>query len=182
MNWIDFLTIGIVVVVAVIFALRGREFVSAALFDAGAIVLAAWTGHKAHPGAAELLNISPLLAYIIIFVVVGAVMIFVSAKLHQLTQWDFHPFNALVSFFLGIIAAWAIAYVVLEAMLVGTTPGSDTRYKISESPVAAEILTFRTLTGTKEFMDTVRFIQREPWEQREGWGKELPERTKSRGN
>jgi hypothetical protein len=172
MNWIDILTVAIVAIAAVVFALRGREFMGAALFDMVAFVVAALASRKAHVGVAAMLGISTILAYIILFVVIAAILLFVSSKLHQATQWDFHPFNGLLSFFFGVVAGWALAFVVLDCLLIGYGQIRENRFfqaqvenlsgteqKIYESRMAEEVLTFRSIVGTKQFMDTLKMIK-----------------------
>jgi uncharacterized membrane protein YdjX (TVP38/TMEM64 family) len=164
MNWVDILTLAVIAVVILIFTLRGREEMGAALFDTIALVLAALAGHHFHKPLSQLVGISELLAYIIVFVLVAALLIFVSALIHAATHVNFHPFNAILSFVFGIVAGWAISYAMLEVIASASVLRSRTADALQNSAVATEILTFRTITGTKNFLDTVRFIQREPWE------------------
>jgi hypothetical protein len=127
-------------------------------------VVAAWVSHHAFRWFAGATTLSEPLAYIILFVVLGGVLLFVSSRLYLLTQLGFHPFDAFISFFLSIVAGWAFAFVLLEVIASATRLGTPTAEAFNNSPVAGEILEFRTLRGGAKFMDTLRFIEREPWE------------------
>jgi len=170
MNWIDILTILVMLVVIIIFTLRGRggegkPGMGATLFDTVAVVVAAWIAHRAYRWFAGATSLSQPLSYIIIFVALGAIFFFLSSRLYALTQLNFHPFDAFISFFLAIVSAWAFAYVLLEVIASATRLGTSTADAFNGSRVANEILEFRTIRGGAKFMDTLRFIEREPWEQ-----------------
>jgi uncharacterized membrane protein required for colicin V production len=167
MSWIDFVGIGVILVVVLIITLRGREYMGAALFDTTAVVGATAAAHHVYRRLADVVRIAPWVAYVGLFVVVGVVLILVAAKLHSLTQISFQPFNVFISFFLGIVSGWAVCYMLYETIAAASDMRSATAKAMQASPVAAEILEFRTLTGTRAFMDTVRFIKPEPWEQPE---------------
>jgi hypothetical protein len=162
MSWIDIVTLAVVVTVTVIYTIRGRDFLGVALFDAGAAVVAAWAAHTLHRAIAQSIGISPPVAYIILFVLLLALLLFASARLFNLIQLQFTPFNTLVSFILGIVAGWAFAYVLLEVIGLSVSPESPTADKLESSSVASEILHFSTVARTAERLDSTTLMHREP--------------------
>lgn len=137
-----------------------------ALFDMAALVGAAFAAHHFYNFLSELLNISPALSQALIFVIVGIILLFVSARIFAITQVMFSPFDAFLSFIFGVVAAWAFSYTMIEVIANVAGEESPTQEKIAESRVATEITQFRTITGAKALLDSARFIEREPGEQR----------------
>ena len=157
MNWVDYVTLGVMAFVTLVFTLRGRTGMGAALFDMCAFVVAVWAAHNGYRKIANLTHLNLALTYIIIYVIVVVLLLFVAAKLYALTQMNFAPFDFLVSIVLGFIAAWAIAYALLEVVGTLAGPNGGATDALLKSSVAAEVLKFKTLTGTTGFLDRVRF-------------------------
>ncbi|MEO0077695.1 MAG: hypothetical protein ABIK86_01660 [candidate division WOR-3 bacterium] len=165
MNWVDIISLALLVVVILIFTLRGREAMGSALFDMAALVVAAWSTHKLYAVLGELTGLGETATYIILFVLLSALLLFVASRLFKITQLAFNPFDVFLSFLFGIVAAWAVTYALLEVIMISVTADSRTAEDLRDSRVATEILQFRTLTGTKALLDSARFHQREEWEQ-----------------
>lgn len=147
------------IVVTGFYALRGKDAFGVALFDMGAAVVAAWAAHTFHRGLASGLGLSPALVYVILFVLLGVALFFASAKLFNFMQLAFSPFNTLISFVCGIVAAWAFAFALLEVISGAVGPNSPTAELVMNSSLATEILQFRTITGTKDRLDRTHFMR-----------------------
>lgn len=157
MNWVDYLTLFVMIAIIIISTLRGRHGVGLALFDTVAAVAATWVAHHFYVRLSNSLHISTALAYVLLFAVAASALFFATGKLHTATQLEFPPFDPLISMVLGIVAAWAMAFALLEIIGEAVPDDSPTIDRIAESRVATQILTFRMITGTKAFMDSVKF-------------------------
>ena len=165
MNWIDYVIGGVLLLMAFLFSLGGGEGSGVAVFRAFALVVSVWTAHHFGQPVSDGLGLSPLLAYILLFVIVAFLLLLASARLHDLLPLDLTPFNGIIKFVFGLVAGWAICFGLLDAMTKAVAHDSSVGQAMTSSELTPEILHFRTLTNSKARLDSTSFKPRDPWEQ-----------------
>jgi hypothetical protein len=159
MNWVDMVSLAIVITVTVIYSIRGKDAMGVALFDMAAVVVAAWAATKFHTTIAQQIHLSSQTTYAILFIVLLAILLFASSRLFNFMQFQFSPFNTFVSFFAGIIAGWAFAFVLLQVISEAAVDGGPTANAVASSSVASEIVHFHTIVTTTAHLDSATLFQ-----------------------
>jgi len=167
MNWVDYASLAIVILITVIYTIRGKDAMGVAVFDMAATVVAAWAATKFHPWFSQAIHLSSPLTYAILFVVLLAILLFASGRLFNFMQLQFSPFNTFISFIAGVIAGWAFAFVALQVITEATANGGPTADAVAASSVASEIVHFHTIEATTARLDSVTLFQdHEPGERK----------------
>jgi hypothetical protein len=166
MFWFDWLTLGIILAVAVIMAAgagRAGGF-GQALFQALLLCLAATSSVNLYEPLALALHVQRSVALIGLFVVLGTAAWFLGRLLHSLTGWSFGSFDAPLGFLFGVIAGWAIAHMVLRMIIESQGYAGPVAQNLSKAPVAAEVYWFRTWNKLMELLFNARSGSREMWD------------------
>jgi hypothetical protein len=163
MSWIDFIIGGVVLLMAFLFAFTG-EGAGVAVYRALALVVAAWSAHKFYTPISDAISLNATLAYLLLFMIVGLLLLIASAALYNALPLDISPFNGMVKFVFGIVAGWAVCYAMLDVMTLTVAHDSSVGQAVTSSVLAPEVLTFRTITSSKTRLDSTTFGPRDPWE------------------
>ncbi len=146
MHWFDWMTLAIVVVVAIVQTIRGMRAggMGLPIFEMAGLILAAVAAVQFSGPLAQMLHWHKHLIMLIIFVVLGIGAFFLGRLLFNLTQWSFQSLDGFFSCVAGIAAGWTIANMVLRVLIEsqGGMTGSIGSL-MDNAIIAREILQFR---------------------------------------
>lgn len=146
MHWFDWMALGIVVVVAIIEAVRANKAggMGLALFDAAGVVVAAVAATKLSGTLAETLRMQPATVMIVLFAVLAVLAFVIGYWLFGLTGWTFQSMDGFFSILFGVVTGWAIAHMVLRIVIASQGTNGEVASLMAASPVAREVFTFKT--------------------------------------
>jgi hypothetical protein len=146
MHWYDWMALAIVVAMTIIQTVRGSKAggMGLPLFEAAGLVVAAVAATAVSRSLAGLLHISEGVVMLVIFLGLSVLAFVVGRWLFTVTGLSFQSLDGFFSFVFGLVAAWAIAHMFLRVVLVSRGVGGELATELTKSPVAREILTFRT--------------------------------------
>jgi xanthosine utilization system XapX-like protein len=159
MNWVDIVSLAVVITITVTYSIRGKDAMGVAIFDMAAAVVAAWAATRFHATIAQGIHLSSPATYAILFVVLLGILLFASSRLFNFMQLQFSPFNTFVSFIAGIIAGWAFAFVLLQVISEAAPEGGSAATAVAGSSVASEIVHFHTIATTTARLDSATLLQ-----------------------
>jgi uncharacterized membrane protein required for colicin V production len=144
MNWYDYMTLAIIIVVTVVQSIRGVRAggFGLPLFESAGVVVAAVLATAIGRELARQIHVNEGTVMFALFVVLSIAAFVVARYLFALTALTFQSLDGVLSVFCGVVMGWAVAHMFLRIMM-GSEPGqfADT---IASSPVAREIFQFRT--------------------------------------
>lgn len=145
MYWFDWMTLGIVLVVAVLETIRANNSggFGQALFDALGLVVAALGSTWLAGPLAGLLGGRQWVLTLIIFVVLSVGALAVARMLFSATEWSSDSFGGLLSFIFGLACGWVIANMVLRIVIQSQGESGEVIALMSGAPVAREVFQFR---------------------------------------
>ncbi len=139
-NWIDILTIGVVATGAGVQFLRGTRGFSRVLYES-VLLIAALVGATALYGPLHTaLGINRVLAYGVLFVVLGALAFLVGMGLHRLLPFSLGMFGHILSLLTGVACGWAIGHGILRILTGIQNP--QLHLAIRKSWMATQVLHF----------------------------------------
>jgi hypothetical protein len=164
-QWTDWMTLAIVVIVAVVEILRGSRAggMGLALFDSGGIALAAVAATNLSGPVARLLSLQKSLVMLGVFVllVVGALIL--GRWLFSVTGWSFQSLDWLLSFLFGLASGWAVAHMVLRILLESQGYTGPVGSLMASAPVAREVFEFHGWNWLVNLLFKARLGERTPW-------------------
>jgi len=146
MHWYDWMTLAIVVVVAVLQTIRGTKAggMGLPLFEAAGVVVAAVASTAFTPALAGMIHVREIIVMLVLFAVLVALAFIIGRWLFTLTSLSFESMDGLFSFMFGIVMGWAIAHMVLRIVMVSQGSNGELATGMAASPVAREVFSFRT--------------------------------------
>jgi hypothetical protein len=148
MHWFDWMTLAIVVGVAIIQTIRGSKAGGMGLpaFEAFGLIVAAVVSAKLSAPLAGMMHMNVSTLMIVLFLAFGILAFMAGRWLFSLTGWSFQSMDGFFSFMFGLAAGWTIAYMVLRIIIDSQGTGSEVMAAIrnANAPVAREVFTFRT--------------------------------------
>jgi len=143
MNWYDPVVLAKMVLVVAVQTVRGiKAGAGLVMFEAaGVVVAAAAATASAHSFAAQI-HAPESSMMLVLFIVFSVVAFFVARWLFALTALSFQWLDPVLSLFLGLVMAWAIAHMFFRIMI--GSEGGPAADEIAGSPVAREVFQFRT--------------------------------------
>jgi hypothetical protein len=144
MDWYDWVTLVIMAVVIIAQTVRGIRAggIGVPLFEAAGGVVAAVAATEISPGVAGALRFSESTVMFVLFLAFLGLAFVVAHWLAALSPLPFQSFDGVLSFFFGLVLAWAVAHMFLRIMM--GSEGSQSADMIASSPVAREVFQFRT--------------------------------------
>ena len=146
MHWYDWMTLAIVVVVAVLQTIRGTKAggMGLPLFEAAGVVVAAVASTAFTPALAGMIHVREIIVMLVLFAVLVVLAFIIGRWLFTLTSLSFESMDGLFSFIFGIVMGWAIAHMVLRIVMVSQGSNGELATGMATSPVAREVFSFRT--------------------------------------
>lgn len=165
MQWIDWMTLAIVIVVTVIEIVRGTRAggMGLPLFDAAGVVVAALAATNLSGPVAQALGLQKSLAMLGIFALLTVGAFILGYWLFGLTGWSLQVFNGLLSFIFGVVTGWAIAHMVLRILLESQGYTGPVGSLMSAAPVAREVFEFNGWNWLMNLLFKARTGERTPW-------------------
>jgi hypothetical protein len=165
MLWIDWMTLGIIVVVAVVEIIRGSRAggMGMSLFDAAGVAAAAVAATHLSGPLAQAVGIQKSLSMLVIFAVLTAGAFILGYWLYGLTGWSFQSLNGILNFLFGAVTGWAIAHMVLRILLESQGYTGAVGSMMANAPVAREIFEFRGWNALMNLLFKAKLGERTPW-------------------
>ena len=144
MQWFDWMTVGIVLAVAIVQTIRGNKVggMGLPLFEAIGLVLAAVGTTALSQGLADLLHLPGPAVMIGMFVVLVIIALILGRWLFTVTNWSFQSMNGLLGFLWGVAAGWVIAHMVLRIIIEFQGPTGEVASMMGSAPVAGQVFRF----------------------------------------
>ncbi|MFO7676281.1 MAG: hypothetical protein R6X12_08210 [bacterium] len=166
MLWFDWMTLGIILAVAVLQAVGAAKVdgFSLALFQALFVSLAAVAAVALYRPLALALNLERWVALAGLFIVLGIAALLLGRLAYSFTGWSFGTFDAPLGFIFGLVTGWAVAHVVLRVIVEKQGYSGPVAQNLARAPVAAEVYWFRTWNKLASVLFKARFGGREMWD------------------
>jgi uncharacterized membrane protein required for colicin V production len=143
-SWFDGLTLAIMALVTVVQTVRGIRAGGMGLpfFEALGVVVAAVAATSLSPELARSIHVRESTVLLVLFIVL-AVLAFVAAHwLFAFAPLSFQSLDGVLSLLCGLAMAWTVGHMFLRIMI--GSADSESVEAIANSPVAREVLRFRT--------------------------------------
>ncbi|MEO0079995.1 MAG: hypothetical protein ABIK44_04900 [candidate division WOR-3 bacterium] len=146
MQWFDWMSLAIVLGVAIIQTIRGQKAggMGLPLFEGIGLVAAAALSTTLANGISQAIGISKPVVLLVLFLVFGILAFVFGRWLFGLTGWSFQSLDGFFSFVFGFAAGWAIAHMVLRIIIESQGMNGALATAIPNAPIAREVYTFRT--------------------------------------
>jgi len=139
-NWVDVLTIGIVATAAGIQFLRGTRSFSRILYETVLLIAGLIGATALYDPVHRLLGISEPVAYLIVFVLLGAVAFLAGAGVNRLMPFALGMFGHILSLGVGVACGWVFGHAILRMMVGIDNP--QLHSAIRHSWMASQVLHF----------------------------------------
>jgi hypothetical protein len=164
MSWYDWVTLVLIGAVTVIQTVRGIRAggVGLPLFEAAGVVLAAAAATYFAHGLAGPLHARESVTMLALFIAFSFLAFIVARWLFALTALSFQSLDGVLSVLCGFVMAWAVAHMFLRIMM--GTGGPETAQGIAGSPIASEVLQFRSWNSLMRMLFKVKSSEIDPTE------------------
>lgn len=165
MFWFDWMTLGIILVFAILQAVHASRAggFGVTLFQGLLVCLAVAAAVNLAPLVAPLLKLERGIVLTGLFVLLGVAAWLVGRMLFSFTGWSLGGFDVPLGFLFGAVAGWAVAHLVLRILIEFQGPGGPVGRNLAQAPVAAEIYWFGTWNRVLDLL----------FRTREGGGREM---------
>jgi uncharacterized membrane protein (DUF485 family) len=138
------MTLAIMALVTVIQTVRGMRAGGMGLpfFEAAGVVVAAVAATSLSRGLAGSIHVRESTVMLALFIVFSVLAFFVAHWLAALASLSFQSLDGVLSLLCGLAMAWTVGHMFLRIMI--GSADSDSVEAIANSPVAREVLRFRT--------------------------------------
>lgn len=145
MQWFDWMSLGIILVVAVLETIRARNSggFGQALFDALGLITAAVGSTWLAGPVANLLGAQKWIFTLGIFVLLAIGSLIVSRVLFSAAEWSSDSFDGVLSFTFGVACGWVITNMTLRVLIQQQGDLGDVSQMMHNAPVAREVFRFR---------------------------------------
>jgi len=145
MLWIDWMTLAIVLGVAITQTVRGVKAggMGLPMFEAAGFVVAAVAATNLSGGIAQALHMQKAVVMLVMFVLLGVGALFLGRWLYTVTDLSFQSLDGFFSFVFGVVVGWIFAHMVLRIIMGFQGTGGSVAAVINTAPVAREIFQFR---------------------------------------
>ncbi len=146
MLWYDWMSLGIVVGVAIIQTIRGVKAggMGLPMFEAAGLVVAAVSATKLSGPLGESLHVRTATVMIALFAVFGLLALVLGRWLFSVTGASFQSLDGFFSFVFGIVAGWIIAHMVLRIIIGSQGTNGALASVAATSPIVREVYLFHT--------------------------------------
>ncbi|MEO0078717.1 MAG: hypothetical protein ABIK86_06950 [candidate division WOR-3 bacterium] len=146
MQWFDWMSLGIVVGVAIIQTVRGVKAggLGLPMYEAAGLIVAAVGATKLSGPLGESLHVRAGTTMIVLFLVFGVLALVLGRWLFSLTGTSFQSMDGFFSFIFGIVAGWTIAHMVLRIIIESQGTNGAVASMAATSPVVREVYLFHT--------------------------------------
>ncbi|MEO0009314.1 MAG: hypothetical protein ABIK22_00230 [candidate division WOR-3 bacterium] len=146
MFWFDWMSLGIVVGVAIIQTVRTGKAggMGLTLFEAAGLVAAAVGATGLAGSLAQVIGVQPVVMLIVLFLIFAVLAFIFAHWLFGVTGWSFESLDGLLGFFWGVAAGWVIAHMVLRIVIMSQGENGAVAEVMANAPIAREIYSFRT--------------------------------------
>ena len=115
------------------------------------VIITAIVCTKLFQWMSDISKLSPMFIFIFLFVILELILLIVAGELGKRTELAWPPFDSILSFFFGIVTAWALLYILLRIASLGNFPLMS-QASIQKSALAQEILGFKTFHALFNFL------------------------------
>jgi uncharacterized membrane protein required for colicin V production len=145
MQWFDWMTLGIVFVVAVLETIRAKSSggFGQALFDALGLVVAALGSTWLAGPVANLIGVERWIVTLVVFGVLGIGALILGRVMFGMAEWSSDSFDGGLSFFFGVVCGWIVANMVLRIIVQQQGGLGEVIEMMPNAPVAREVFQFR---------------------------------------
>lgn len=146
MFWFDWMSLGIVLAVAIIQTVRTGKAggMGLTLFEAAGLVAAAVGANSLAGSLAPVIGVQPVVMLIVLFLVFAVLAFIFAHWLFGVTGWSFESLDGLLGFFWGVTAGWVIAHMVLRIIIMSQGEHGAVAEVMANAPIAREIYSFRS--------------------------------------
>ncbi|HDR00457.1 MAG TPA: hypothetical protein ENN51_09275 [candidate division WOR-3 bacterium] len=146
MLWFDWMTLGIVLVVAVVETIRARNSggFGQALFDALGLVIAALGSTWLAGPIADTLGAAKWVITLVAFAILAVGALAGARTVFSAFEWSSDSFDGGLSFLFGVACGWVIANMVLRIIVLKQGDIGEVAMMMPNAPVAREVFQFRT--------------------------------------
>jgi hypothetical protein len=165
MFWFDWMTLAIILGVAILQVISGSKTggFGQPLFQALLICLAAMTAANLAGPLALSVHMQKSVVMLGLFVVLGVGAFFLGRLLHSVTGWSFGAFDGFMNFIFGAITGWAIAYMALRIIIESQGTGGPVAQSLAQAPVASEVYWFTTWGRIMALLFDAKTSDRRMW-------------------
>jgi len=145
MQWFDWMSLAVVVGVAIVQTIRGTKAggMGLPMFEAAGLVLAAVVATNLSGGVGQALHMQKSVVMIVLFLVLGVGAFVLGRWLFSVTDLSFESLDGLFSFLFGVAAGWTIAHMLLRIIVESQGVTGPVGSAMANAPVAREIFEFR---------------------------------------
>ena len=149
LDWILIFTAAVIVAVQTI---RGTKDFDLILFEMLTVIASAFIATKGYLWLTDISRVNPMLVFIFLYVIIELILLVLANALAKTIEFNWPPFDSILSLFFGMITSWACFYAVLRAASLGKLIFIS-QATIDKSPIAKEILNFNTLRAIINFLN-----------------------------
>jgi len=146
MQLYDWMSLGIVVGVAIIQTVRGVKAggLGLPMFEAAGLIVAAVGATKLAGPLGASLHVRAGTVMIVLFLVFGVLAFVLGRWLFSVTGTSFQSLDGFFSFVFGLVAGWTVAYMVLRIIIESQGANGALASVAATSPVVREVYLFHT--------------------------------------
>lgn len=154
MKWFDWLSVAIVLVMAIIQTIRTSKAGSMSLtfFEMGGLIVAAFGANVFAGPLAQATGIQRVIVLIVLFLIFAMLGLVFAHWLFAITGWSFAPFDSFFGFIWGVAAGWVIAHMVLRIIIEYQGPKGAIASTIANAPIGKEIYYFKGWNAVMNFL------------------------------
>jgi hypothetical protein len=144
MHWSNWLALGVIVVSAIIQAVRGKKSESMGLlfFEFVGLVLAAVAATGLTRVIGKSVGMSETWLLIVLFVLIGVALMFLARVVANAVSWSFDSGSTLLGLFWGAALGWVLAHMVLRVIIGFQGPDGEVAIMAEQGPITREVYLF----------------------------------------
>ncbi len=148
---LDWFLIITALIIVIIQTSRGTKDFDLVFFEMLTVIISAYLATKGYQWLTDISQINPALVFIFLYLLMELILLIIANTIVKYTEFNWPPFDSILSFFFGIATAWALLYVLLRFASLGNIP-LISHTSIEKSVVAQEILGFKTFHAIISFL------------------------------
>jgi hypothetical protein len=152
MTGLDWILIFTAAIITAIQTIRGTKDFDLVLFEMFTVIISAFLATKGFQWLTDISGISPMVVFIFLYVIIELILLVIANAIARVTEFNWPPFDSILSLFFGVITSWACFYALLRAAALGKLLFIS-QATIDKSPIAKEILNFNILHAIIDFLN-----------------------------
>lgn len=145
MYWFDWMTLAVVMGVAIIQTVRGVKAggMGLPLFESAGLIVAAVASTNLSGGISESLRVPRPTIIIVLFLALAIGAFILGRWFFTVTNLSFESLDGFLSFVFGLVSGWTVAHMLLRVIVELQGPSGVVAELMPNAPIGREVFLFR---------------------------------------